>query len=160
MTINYKDQLKLPSRELFLECLNERSYPFSIRARVVKAYRKIIARGEVPPIGLEPLTFPQPVEYPDVLDEEPFKTAKEKKLEKAKDRVAKAISRRAKEGDYLNEDQGSPKNAKRRNSLQPVVRWTSGGKGRPSRKRKVQFIARTYTLHLRGNKYSGGQDEF
>jgi len=52
------------------------------------------------------------------------------------------------------------KNSKVYWQLKPVMRLDSGGKGRPSRRKHVQWVKVKVTHHLRGNQYSGGQERF
>lgn len=144
MTIQFKDLLRQPSYELFINCLHTKIYPFHVRARVIKAYRKLAKRG-----------FPeQPLRTVHAQDEEHTAAGEETSGTKRNGRL------RTKKKAYVDQTQGSSRNHKRRTALELVVRWTSGGKNRPSRKVKKQFVPRVTTIHLRGNKYSGGQKEF
>lgn len=171
----YRDYLKLPSYELYLNCVKTKTYPFHIRARVINAYRKMAKKGIADLSREEIIKFqdaedlwkkctpfePLPGRRRHVQIKEYFETKEEEGSAKAKQRIERRKQNlRRRKGSNINQNQGSRKNVKRFNSLKSVVRWTSGGKDRPSRKRKIQFVSRTLTLHLRGNKYSGGQSEF
>lgn len=164
----YRDYLKLPSYELYLNCIKTKTYPFHIRARVINAYRKMAKKGIADLSREEIIKFqdaedlwkkctpfePLPGRRRHVQIKEYFETKEEERQAKEHRRL------HSKEHSTFNQNQGGRKNAKRFNSLKSVVRWTSGGKGRPSHKRKIQFVSKTLTLHLKGNKYSGGQHEF
>lgn len=144
MTILSRDYLRWPSEELFINCLHTKTYPFRIRARVITRYRYLAKHG----------FRPIPVEKVYVQIKKQTEAVTETSGTKRNGRL------RTKKKAYVDQTQGSPRNHKRRMALELVVRWTSGGKGRPSRKVKKQFVPRVTTIHLRGNKYSGGQKEF
>jgi hypothetical protein len=144
MTILIRDYLKQPSEELFLNCLNTKTYPFKIRARVINAYRKLARNG----FPAQPATRGINVQN------------KEHPKEDTQTDLKKSKRLRTKRRATYNQNQGSPKNSKVRTALKLVVRYTSRGKGKVFKKPKEQFVVKRITIHLKGNKYSGGQREF
>lgn len=84
---------------------------------------------------------------------EPQGTEKEERQQKTK----RVYSFRSKKRVTVNQVQGSRKNTKIFNALKPIVRFTSRGKNRPSRRKKIQFKSYPMNHHLRGSKYGEGQ---